>query len=628
MSVISMHTGRGAAMALCTLLALSACGGDSGSGGETTANAPQQRDAAPTAVDRGREIFRFETFGNQGFWTSAMRLPQGIEDSGMTPLRALEMGLNINTAALAPQQAEALRNAAARIEAGADPADTVLAEPTRLNAWLNQGAVIGLVPFRADGERKPLGSSDGFTGGGLNLAAGDRLGVSCALCHASTDGDVLAPGVAGAGSAGQPVDGVIARDLDVGALFATANNPLAYLPLLQLRLDQPDAGGDDDQGGLLDGLLPSGPEPEPYDGVTVGRGDFAGIPADGTLEEATAAAREYLTGTYQQDGETRRYYPRTSFDGTPDGLGNASITPPFFRTDLAAPGSHAGIFEQVDDFNNLDYTVAMEPTSLLTESGRAFLNVVAGRLGDEIARRYEAVLRDTGVIPEGMAATDVIPFVEVERTDLPVGAPAGPVGRRVAQRKLDDLRAYTDQLPAPAAPDDLDADQVAAGRALFTTRREEGGAGCVACHTADPNQPVSAEVVPIETLYPAYNDELLVLFERSTVSDFSDVQDARGGPAPAYDDSVVALDATLRGGRRGFAQPLLLALDGKARFLHDGSVRGSDARDGLDRLLDPARGEQAPHPFYFPENLDQGDDAQGRAALVEYLRSRTTDQEE
>ena len=42
MSVISMHTGRGAAMALCTLLALTACGGDSGSGGETTANAPQQ----------------------------------------------------------------------------------------------------------------------------------------------------------------------------------------------------------------------------------------------------------------------------------------------------------------------------------------------------------------------------------------------------------------------------------------------------------------------------------------------------------------------------------------------------------------------------------------------------------
>jgi len=622
MSGFSLYAGRGAAMALCSVLALTACGG--GSSDDPVASQPQQRDAEPSAVDRGRDIFRFETFGNQGFWTSAMRLPQGIEDSGLTPLRALRMGLNINTAALEPRQLEALRGAAARIEAGTAPENTVLAEPQRLNAWLNQGAVVGLVPFRADGERKPLGSSDGFTGGGLNLAAGDQVGVSCALCHANTDGATLAPDVVGAGSAGEPVDGVIAQGLDVGALFATANNPLAYLPLLQLRLDQPRGDDGADQGGLLDGLLPSGPEPAPYDGVTIGRGDFAGIPADGSIETATALAREYLTGTYQEDGENKRYYPLTSFDGTPDGIGNASITPPFFRTDLAAPGSHAGIFEKVDDFNNLDYTVAMEPTSLLTESGRTFLRVVAGRLGDEIANRYETVLRDTGVIPEGMAASDVIPFVEVERTDLPVGAPAGPVGRRVSQQKLDQLHAYTDQLSAPAAPDNLDADQVAAGRALFTTSREEGGAGCVACHTADPNQPVSAEVVPIETLYPAYNDELLVLFERSTVSDFSDVQDARGGPAPAYDDSGVALDATLRGGQRGFAQPLLLALDGKARFLHDGSVRGANAEEGLNRLLDPARGEQAPHPFYVPADLNAGDDSQARAAVVEYLRSRTT----
>ncbi len=249
MSGFALYAGRGAAMALCSVLALTACGGSSD---DPVASQPQQRDAEPTAVDRGREIFRFETFGNQGFWTSAMRLPQGIEDSGLTPLRALRMGLNINTAALEPQQLEALRAAVARIGAGTAPEDTVLAESQRLNAWLNQGAVVGLVPFRADGERKPLGSSDGFTGGGLNLAAGDWLGVSCALCHASTEGDVLAPGVAGAGSAGQPVDGVIARDLDVGALFATANNPLAYLPLLQLRLDQPDAGGHDDPVVLLD----------------------------------------------------------------------------------------------------------------------------------------------------------------------------------------------------------------------------------------------------------------------------------------------------------------------------------------------------------------------------------------
>ena len=27
-----------------------------------------------TSAERGRDVFRFETFGNEGFWTDAMRL--------------------------------------------------------------------------------------------------------------------------------------------------------------------------------------------------------------------------------------------------------------------------------------------------------------------------------------------------------------------------------------------------------------------------------------------------------------------------------------------------------------------------------------------------------------------------
>src|SRR5690348_12464548 len=27
---------------------------------------------------RGRDVYRYETFGNEGFWTDALRLPQGI----------------------------------------------------------------------------------------------------------------------------------------------------------------------------------------------------------------------------------------------------------------------------------------------------------------------------------------------------------------------------------------------------------------------------------------------------------------------------------------------------------------------------------------------------------------------
>ncbi len=31
-------------------------------------------------VAAGKEVFRFETFGNEGFWTDAARMPKGIED--------------------------------------------------------------------------------------------------------------------------------------------------------------------------------------------------------------------------------------------------------------------------------------------------------------------------------------------------------------------------------------------------------------------------------------------------------------------------------------------------------------------------------------------------------------------
>ncbi len=37
----------------------------------------------------GRDVFRFETFGNEGFWTDAVRLPAGIEAAKVTPMQAL-----------------------------------------------------------------------------------------------------------------------------------------------------------------------------------------------------------------------------------------------------------------------------------------------------------------------------------------------------------------------------------------------------------------------------------------------------------------------------------------------------------------------------------------------------------
>ncbi len=159
------------------------------------------------------------------------------------------------------------------------------------------------------------------------------------------------------------------------------------------------------------------------------------------------------------------------------------------------------------------------------------------------------------------------------------------------------------------------------------TARDDGGANCVACHTVDPNSPVDSVVRAITTMYPPYEDELLVLFERSAVTEgLSDVQTTLARPNPDHDLTLVVLDASLRGEPRGFAKPLLPGLADKDEFLHDGSVVAPDvesptAAQNLDWLLDPARGADSPHPFYFPR-VTEADDPEGRQALVAYLLSR------
>ncbi|MFN2510746.1 MAG: hypothetical protein ABR568_04800, partial [Pyrinomonadaceae bacterium] len=78
-----------------------------------------------------------------------------------------------------------------------------------------------------------------------------------------------------------------------------------------------------------------------------------------------------------------------------------------------------------------------------------------------------------------------------------------------------------------------------------------------------------------------------------------------------FDDKMIVVDASDRGEKRGNALPLLLDLARTNIFLHDGSV------SSLDNLLDPTRGENAPHPFYLAETSQ-------RADMVEFLRGLDT----
>ena len=267
---------------------------------------------------------------------------------------------------------------------------------------INQNAVVGVVAFNPDGSRKALGNT-----GTLNIAGGDRVGVSCASCHAITSGSVLPANAAlgTVGTIGVEIDGPTPHGLDVGKIFAAGQNSLAYYPFLQVKFDA-------------------------LAGATVGRG-FAGLQTALGVIPTEAQVDAYLTGT-NTAGD--RFYPIGNFDDTFDGLGNPLHISPLFRTDLAAPWGSDGGIAMLDNFSNLVYNVALDPTVLLTPEGRALLTTLAGPAGTELADDYERILRATGVLPAGPLGGPLtgIPFVTVSTTGT-AGSTRLPAGKACRQ---------------------------------------------------------------------------------------------------------------------------------------------------------------------------------------------------
>ena len=542
----------------------------------------QFRQAAGNAA-AGQDVFRFETFGNERFWTDALRLPQGIAGAGLTPLQALQIGLSVNVDAVNAATRTAILNAIAQINAGTPAAQTAFGDPAVTLSLINQNAVIGVVAFNPDGSRKALANT-----GMLNIAGGDKVGVSCAACHAITDNSVLPPMAAlnTTGSIGKAVDGPTPHRLDVGRIFAAGQNSLAYYPFLQGRFE----------------TLP---------GNTIGRGtSFPGLAVTATAVPTEAQADLYLTGTDAGTGE--RFYPLGHFDDTGDGIGNPLHIALTVRQDLAAPFGTEGTFDKLDDFSNNVYVNAFDPTALLTPGGRAFLRARANATGDELADNYERILRATGVIPAGRATLDVVPFVRARTDGFTAGTAPSPTGRRVDETKLRDLNAYFISLPSPRRPADVDAVAAARGRDIFRTLTASGGGNCTTCHQVDPDRFVPPNVIAMATIYPGYAP--VVLAQR--MPPMTPIQNS-GGPNPFFDDKHIVSDGSATGKIRGTALPLLLDLTRKTRLLHDDSVVGTDFRSAANNLLDPARGAMAAHPFFVS-------DATRRSDVVEFLRSLET----
>ena len=149
-------------------------------------------DNATAMLTDGRQIFRYDSFGSEAFWSGKLRLNQAIVGArfggvgnGLTPATALAVGLKVDAAALPREVLDSLA-------AGTFDVNNV----SNTIALLNLDAVVGVKANR---------TGDTIT----------SIGITCALCHSTVD-NRIAPGI------GQRLDGWPNRDLNVGAVMGLA----------------------------------------------------------------------------------------------------------------------------------------------------------------------------------------------------------------------------------------------------------------------------------------------------------------------------------------------------------------------------------------------------------------------
>ncbi|MGI8496647.1 MAG: hypothetical protein ACR2OG_03560 [Gemmatimonadaceae bacterium] len=498
---------------------------------------PRRQDGDARA---GREAFRFETFGNEGFWTDAVRLPAGMMAARVTPLQALELGVQIDVDALDAATRDAL---AAQLKA--DPtgrSSALLNDPAVTAKLISANAVIGM----------PIKDSNGD--GVLDATKGDKVGASCALCHTMADGSVFR--VPNGGAVGHRQDGLANHVLNLGKIFATAANSRALYPVLQLALR---ANG----------------------GKTLGR-----APTGLTETSTEAEVDAYLSNP--------AFYPVGMFDDTFDGNGDPMHNTPLFRQDLAAPYGSEGTIARLDNFSNLVYTSLFDQTMLTTSGGRAFLHKLGGAAGDEIADNYVKVLAATGVTG--------YPYVKAAPHPMP-GSEDAPVGVRVDNATLLNLNAYLVSLQAPRGAT-VDAGVFAEGRQTFRTagctschnadQSRPVPTTIVAMKTIFPgDNPVTlAERTP--PLNPVLNTVESIFDDKMAVVNASLRGEIRGTALPLlldlarkpvflHDNSVPTLDALLDPQRGPTAPHPFYLSNPRQRGAVVSYLRGLDARDAARR---------------------------------------------
>ena len=143
----------------------------------------------PAVIARGKDIFRFDTFGDETFWTDTLRMHEVIR-SAVDPTTALSVGLKVDTDSLPATVVTGIQNGSISLTS---PATTV--------ALLKLNAVVGV-----KGTVTTVNGADVLT----------RVGITCALCHSTVDNS-FAAGI------GKRLDGWPNHDLNPGAIIALSS---------------------------------------------------------------------------------------------------------------------------------------------------------------------------------------------------------------------------------------------------------------------------------------------------------------------------------------------------------------------------------------------------------------------
>jgi hypothetical protein len=66
-------------------------------------------DMSPETVAQGRQVFRFDTFGDEQFWTDKLKM-HTVVATGVSPKTALSVGLKVDAEAIPPEVAQAIKD--------------------------------------------------------------------------------------------------------------------------------------------------------------------------------------------------------------------------------------------------------------------------------------------------------------------------------------------------------------------------------------------------------------------------------------------------------------------------------------------------------------------------------------